>query len=261
MNIPPQVFLGGSCGSSRWRAETAIPLLREAGITFHDPQLPEGSWTPEDQFAEMEAKARADVWLFVVTAETRGVAAVAECAYRIGQRGRLALALMDLPADAVLGGVRLTPREVDDLNRGRVFLRAMAREHSVPVFETVAEATRHAVHLAREARGELDLGCLRAVLQRVALPGFEFIPEIISGELFVRIQRAELDHERGVVTPMLGRRWLIERGASESDVVRTLLKAVLTWQEHEIREQFLFEGRRVFDPHVAFPSHGDPGHP
>lgn len=254
-----QVFLGGSCGTTRWRLEVAIPILREAGITFHNPQLPDGSWTPEDQYAEMEAKARSDVWLFVVNSETRGVASVAECAYRIGQGGRLALALLDLPEGAVVGGGTLTRSEVDDLNRGRVFLRAMAREHGVPVFESVAEATRHAVRLAREARGELDLERVRAVLQRVSVPGFEFIPEVMSGKLFVRIRKVELDQQRGVVEPMLGRRWLVEREASESDVVRTLLKAVLTWEEHEIRERFLFDGRRIFDPHVAYSSHVDPG--
>ncbi len=256
-----QVFLGGACGTTTWRADVAIPLLRAAGITFHDPQLADGEWAPAHQYVEMEARSAADVWLFVVNESTSGVASVAECAYRIGQRGRLALALTDLPDNAVLHGRRLARREIDDINRGRVFLRAMAEKHGVAVFASVADATAHAIELARQAAGELNLDRLAAVLRRVSLPGYAFVPEAIAGHLSVRISKAERNSRSGATETMLGRRWLIERAATPDEVVRTLLKAALTWEEHELRECFRLDGRLVFDPHFQLPADAASGHP
>lgn len=34
-----------------------------------------------------------------------------------------------------------------------------------------------------------------------------------------------------------------------SELVQTALKAVLTAVEHEVREQFLYRGRAIFNPH------------
>ena len=255
-----QVFLGGACGTTTWRADVAIPLLRDAGVTFYNPQLAEGEWTPAHQYAEMDAKSAADVWLFVIGEHTRGVAGVAECAYRIGQLGKLALALTDLPDGAVLGGARLSQQEIDDLNRGRVFLRAMAQQHGVPVFDTIAGATVYAIELARQAQNELNLDRLRILLQRVSVPGYTFVPEAIAGHLSVRICKEELNHLNGQIEPMLGRRWLIEPGATEAEVVRTLLKAALTWEEHELRERFRLDGQLLFDPHFQIPAHDTPAH-
>jgi hypothetical protein len=31
--------------------------------------------------------------------------------------------------------------------------------------------------------------------------------------------------------------------------VRTLLKAAITWEEHELREKFRLDGRAIFNPH------------
>lgn len=33
----PEVFLGGSCNPTTWRADTAIPALNELGISFYNP--------------------------------------------------------------------------------------------------------------------------------------------------------------------------------------------------------------------------------
>ena len=258
--MPVQVFLGGACGTTSWRADVAIPLLRDAGVTFYNPQLADGEWTPAHQYAEMEARSAADVWLFVVNEATCGVASVAECAYRIGESGKLALALIDLPENAVLHGRTLAPREIDDINRGRVFLRAMAEKHGVEVFATVADATAFAIHLARQAASELSLDKLAAVLRRVSVPGYSFIPEAIAGHLSVRISKAECNHQSGAREPMLGRRWLIERQATPDEVVRTLLKAALTWEEHELRERFRFDDRLIFDPHFELPADGVSSH-
>lgn len=33
----PEVFLGGSCNPTTWRADVAIPALSELGISFYNP--------------------------------------------------------------------------------------------------------------------------------------------------------------------------------------------------------------------------------
>src|SRR4051794_3147379 len=90
-----QVFLGGTCGRSTWRQRIAIPALEAAGVTWFDPQLGHGEWTPAREETEMRAKDAADVLLFVVNAETRGVASIGEVAWLLGCQRPLALAVTD----------------------------------------------------------------------------------------------------------------------------------------------------------------------
>lgn len=250
--IPP-IFLGGACGRTTWRTDIAIPILEAAGIPYFNPQLPEGAWTPEYQYVEMAVKEAADVWLFVFTGDTRGIASIGEVAYRIGQEGKIALAMEDVPAGAVIDNIPLTQREQDDINRGRVYLRAMADLHHIPVFDTIAEATEHAVMLAKKAQSELSLPKIKAILEKVEAPRFHFEVEKIAGYFAVRIHQETTDCHTGQPEMMNGRRWLIEPQASEAEVLRTLLKACLTWEEHEIREHFLYQGKRVFHPHFQLP--------
>lgn len=46
-----------------------------------------------------------------------------------------------------------------------------------------------------------------------------------------------------------GRKWYVSSFTTDSEIVQTALKAVLTALEHEARENFLFDGRAVFGPH------------
>lgn len=36
-NSGPEVFLGGSCNPTTWRADVAIPALKDLGISFYNP--------------------------------------------------------------------------------------------------------------------------------------------------------------------------------------------------------------------------------
>ncbi len=47
-----------------------------------------------------------------------------------------------------------------------------------------------------------------------------------------------------------GRKWLISPYMTRSELVLTAWKAVLTAVEHEIREQFTYNGRTIMHPHV-----------
>lgn len=55
-------------------------------------------------------------------------------------------------------------------------------------------------------------------------------------------------------SPLRGRWWHISAFATSSEVVQTMLLAVLTAEEHEAREQFLFEGKAIYSPHKSIKS-------
>lgn len=74
------VFLGGACGSTTWRAETAVPKLTAAGIPFFNPQLGEGEWDEAAVEREAVAKQAAGTLLFVFTSCTRAVSSCIEAA-------------------------------------------------------------------------------------------------------------------------------------------------------------------------------------
>lgn len=47
-----------------------------------------------------------------------------------------------------------------------------------------------------------------------------------------------------------GRKWLVEPDMTDSEIVLTALKAVLTFAEHEAREAFRYKGSKIFQPHL-----------
>ena len=58
------LFLGGTCGNSKWRDEL-IPLLDEKGITYFNPVTEE--WNDEAKKREDDAKKNSRYLLFVIT--------------------------------------------------------------------------------------------------------------------------------------------------------------------------------------------------
>lgn len=46
-----------------------------------------------------------------------------------------------------------------------------------------------------------------------------------------------------------GRKWRLSAFMTDGEIVQTAFKAVLTALEHEAREQFLYRGVSIFDPH------------
>ena len=145
-----QVFLGGACGTTTWRRDIAIPALEAASVSYHNPQLGPGEWTPAHEALDAKTKAEATVLLFVIGQTTRGVASVAEVAYCLGVGRPLALVIEDIPADAVFEGRTVTKGERDDLNRGRHLVRTMAQQKGVPLFTSIVDATAHAIRLAKK---------------------------------------------------------------------------------------------------------------
>jgi hypothetical protein len=54
---------------------------------------------------------------------------------------------------------------------------------------------------------------------------------------------------KGEASTQWSRWWVVEEHDSDEQVIKTLLLCVLTAVEHEAREDFFYDNRRVFSPH------------
>ena len=55
----------------------------------------------------------------------------------------------------------------------------------------------------------------------------------------------------GVDGSWTSRKWRLSRYMTDAEIVQTALKAVLTAEEHEAREQFTYDGHAIFGPHLS----------
>ena len=69
---PPFVFLGGTCSTSTWRQDIAIPFLERKQVHYYNPQRP--AWTEDMVTIEANAKDAATVCLMHITGQSRGIA-------------------------------------------------------------------------------------------------------------------------------------------------------------------------------------------
>jgi hypothetical protein len=97
-----EVFLGGSCNPTTWRADTAIPELQKYGITFYNPQV--SRWVPELVAKEHDAKQAASVLLYVVDSQTRSTVGMIEVAYLVASgRCVVVVAHSYKPGQSIMG--------------------------------------------------------------------------------------------------------------------------------------------------------------
>lgn len=102
-----------------------------------------------------------------------------------------------------------------------------------------------------------DLVFLGEILQRCHFPGKKFRYGIYGGGYFVQIEYDEADVRTGEMSVQRGRKWIVSRHATESEVVQTCFKACLDSAEHQVREHFCYQPlgedkpRAIFGPHFS----------
>ena len=141
MNSAVKVFLGGSCNPTTWRQDIAIPALEAAGITYYNPQVED--WTPELVEVEACAKRDATMLLFVIDAKTRAVASMNEVVEEICRGREVALVVQEMEEGNELA--EGSPNLLKDLNRGRVYLRDIAKRYGVMCFKSIEHAVQYVV--------------------------------------------------------------------------------------------------------------------
>jgi hypothetical protein len=71
-----------------------------------------------------------------------------------------------------------------------------------------------------------------------------------SGERpYVQIQFEEIDRFTGNSELQMCRKWYLSYHMTDSEVIRTVHKAIHTAMDHEVDEAFQYDGVRLFNPH------------
>lgn len=144
------VFLGGSCGNSRWRDEIAIPILMKHGISYYNPQLE--CWNTYCIPLEAAIKDGCQLLLFVITEDTRAMTSMIEAGFFIGQGCNIVLCIQDMKYGINIENEALTENAVDDYNRARTYLADLANRDGVPVLNNIVEALNCVVSRLKELR-------------------------------------------------------------------------------------------------------------
>jgi hypothetical protein len=90
---------------------------------------------------------------------------------------------------------------------------------------------------------------MEAILKLVKFNDWKFKVEERSGNFYLQVHFVDKDLVTRQPSIQHGRKWILSRFMTKSEVVTTAFKAVLTAVEHEVREQFRYRGRMVFGPH------------
>lgn len=87
------------------------------------------------------------------------------------------------------------------------------------------------------------------VLEKVEYPGMRFLIGRAGAASYLQVKFDTTDTATGEEAVHKGRKWLLSVHMTETEIVQTALKAILTIVEHEARERFLYCGEAVYDPH------------
>lgn len=142
------VFLGGSCSPTTWRRDIIMPMLESANISCFNPQV--DRWTPELVHKEAVAKKLAKVLLFVVDDCTRALASLIEIMELMLMGRCLVLVIRTIPRGAVITGMPINNDERLELNSCRDYVRRMARQNGIRVFDDIAEGGRYLLTICND---------------------------------------------------------------------------------------------------------------
>jgi hypothetical protein len=90
---------------------------------------------------------------------------------------------------------------------------------------------------------------IKEVVGRISYKDWQFIVAAKGETIYLQIGFNDRDAYTGDETLQKGRKWLPSPHMTKSEIVQTAMKAVLTAEEHEARENFKYRGSRIFQPH------------
>lgn len=92
------------------------------------------------------------------------------------------------------------------------------------------------------------------IIHKIDMPGYRFALD--DRFLFqVVYDEPDVDGPPGSLpVEQRGRKWYISPYSTETEIVRTVYKALLTSMEHQLGEHFKYRGERVYSPHLSIES-------
>ncbi|XP_050294260.1 uncharacterized protein LOC126734610 isoform X2 [Anthonomus grandis grandis] len=133
-----EVFLGGSCNPTTWRADTAIPALQKQGISYYNPQV--SMWAPELVAQEHDAKQAASVLLFVIDSQTRSTVGMVEVAYLVACGRCVIVVAQPYRKEQSIMGEVITEKEYYNLVQGQRALLDLIKTKGVQIHNSLPTA-------------------------------------------------------------------------------------------------------------------------
>lgn len=104
--------------------------------------------------------------------------------------------------------------------------------------------------MSRRSEGDAIKAWFDAVIADIDYPGFEIRVRRGPGHWYLQIACPEgRCNATGAPMAWTGRKWLLSRHMTETEIVWTAFKAILTAIEHEARERFRYRGVAIADSH------------
>ena len=94
---------------------------------------------------------------------------------------------------------------------------------------------------------------VKEVLSHITYKNWWFIVETKNDGFYLQIAFMGPDADDsggGRVIEQHGRKWLISPYMTKNELIQTAFKAILTAEEHEVRENFMYNGKRILGPHI-----------
>jgi len=129
------VFLAGDLADYSWAHLVAIPALKRHGLSHHSLGAA----------CDLSALDNSFLLLFVITGQSRSLPVMTMAAHYIGLGCNVVLCIQHISEDLEINGEKLSKLAVNDYNRGRIYLKDLARRDNIPTFQTVEEAVACAV--------------------------------------------------------------------------------------------------------------------
>lgn len=102
-------------------------------------------------------------------------------------------------------------------------------------------------------QGRLRLEQIERIVDRIDYLDWTISVELVNqdpeGPIYLQVSFDAWDEATKKYHVQHGRKWLISRYSTTSEIVQTALKAILAAQEHEVREAFRYKGKAIFGPH------------
>lgn len=90
---------------------------------------------------------------------------------------------------------------------------------------------------------------MRMVIAAVSYKDWQIVIAEDGQRPYLQVRFSALHVDSGERAEQRGRKWLLSTHMTRSELVATAFKAILTAEEHEAREAFLYRGQAVFGPH------------
>lgn len=94
------------------------------------------------------------------------------------------------------------------------------------------------------------LNSIQAIINDISFKNERFVVLEKGDGFLLQLRYDEPDVDTGRMTEQHGRKWYISQYATDSEIIRTALKACITSAEHRVREHFYYRNQRVFGPHI-----------